>query len=148
MSATEVYYEDIELGDEIGPVRRVVTDEQVLEFVGVSHIERGNSRFTSAKVALSEGLPNAIVPGAMNIAIMSQLITGWSPTVTLRKLDCVFRGLVPHNRPLTLRGLVTDKDIVDGTPRLDCDVVMENEDGTPLVIGKATVFVPMRDAEG
>ncbi len=144
MNDTELYYEDLDLGDEIGPVPRVVTGEQVLEFVTVSRDEVGPSRFTSAEVAKSEGLPNPIVPGAMNIAIVSQLITGWSPTVTLRKLDCVFRGLVPHNKPLTLKGLVTDKDIVDGTPRLECDVTLENEEGTPLVIGKATVIVPMR----
>ena len=144
MSETELYYEDVELGDEIGPVRREVTDEQVRQFVSIWGSERGPSRFTSAEVAKSEGLPNPIVPGALNIAIMSQLITGWSSTVALRKLDVVFRGLVPHHRPLTLKGLVTDKDLVDGVPRLDVDVVMENEEGTPLVIGKATVSIPAR----
>ena len=50
------------------------------------------------------------MPGAMNIAIMSQLITGWSPTVRLKKLDVVFRSPVLHNRPLTLKGMITDKD--------------------------------------
>ena len=146
MSATGLFYDDVELGDEIGPVHREVTDEQVLQFVGIwGDPERGPSRFTSAEVAKSEGLPNPIVPGAMNIAIMSQLITGWSSTVTLRKLDVVFRGLVPHHRPLTLTGLVTDKGMVDGVPRLDVDVVMENDEGTPLVIGKATVSIPERE---
>ena len=144
MSETELYYEDVELGDEIGPIRREVTDEQVRHFVSIWGPERGPNRFTSAEVADCEGLPNTIVPGAMNIAIMSQLITGWSSTVALRKLDVVFRGLVPHNRPLTLKGLVTDKGLVDGVPRLDIDVVMENEEGTPLVIGKATVQIPER----
>ena len=145
MSATELYYEDVELGDEIGPIHREVSDEQVRQFVSIWGRDLKASRFTSAQVAESEGLPNPIVPGAMNIAIMSQLITGWSSTVTLRKLDVVFRGLVPHHRPLTLKGLVTDKTLVDGVPRLEVDVVMENEEGTPLVIGKATVSIPARD---
>jgi len=34
---------------------------------------------------------------------------------------------------------------VDGSPQLECDVVMENEEGTPLVIGKATVELPVRE---
>ena len=142
-----VYFDDVDLGDEIGPVHRVVTDDQVVEFTQVRERETCPSRFTSREKAQSEGLPEAIVPGAMNIAIMSQLITGWSPSVTLRKLDVVFRSPVLHNRTLTLRGMITDKGIVDGDPRIECDVTMENEEGTPHVIGKATVSLPVRDEE-
>ena len=144
MSATDLYYEDVELGDEIGPVYREVTDADVLQALSVWGSQTGPSRFTSADVAKSEGLPNPIVPGAMNIAIVGQLVTNWSSTVSLKKLDVVFRGMVPHHRPLTLKGLVTDKDLVDGVPQLDVDVVLENEEGTPLVIGKATVSIPER----
>ena len=32
-----------------------------------------------------EGLDTAIVPGVMNIAMMSQLITSWTPNVRLKK---------------------------------------------------------------
>ena len=142
-----VYFDDVDLGDEVGPVHRIVTDDQVIEFTQVWGQETRPSRFTSREEALSEGLPEAIVPGAMNIAIMSQLITGWSPSVTLRKLDVVFRSPVLHNRTLTLRGMITDKGIVDGDPQIECDVMMENEDGTPHVIGKATVSLPVRGEE-
>ena len=139
-----VYYDDVDLGDEVGPVVRIVSDDQVIEFTQVWGREEGPTRFTSREKAQSEGLPEAIVPGAMNIAIMSQLITAWSPTVRLVKLDVVFRSPVLHNRPLTLRGMITDKDIVDGKPQIECDVTMENEEGTPHVIGKATVSLPVR----
>ena len=47
----------------------------------------------------------------------------------------MFRGMVPHNRPLTLSGIITDKDVVEGEPRLECDVFLQNEEGTRLVIG-------------
>jgi acyl dehydratase len=144
MSADGVYYDDVDLGDEVGPVVRTVSDDQVIEFTQVWGREEGPTRFTSREKAQSEGLPEAIVPGAMNIAIMSQLITAWSPTVRLVKLDVVFRSPVLHNRPLTLRGMITDKDMVDGEPQIECDVTMENEEGTPHVIGKATVSLPMR----
>ena len=144
MTTDGVYYDDVDLGDEVGPVVRTVSDDQVIEFTQVWGREEGPTRFTSREKAQSEGLSEAIVPGAMNIAIMSQLITAWSPTVRLVKLDVVFRSPVLHNRPLTLRGMITDKDVVDGNPQIECDVTMENEEGTPHVIGKATVSLPVR----
>ncbi len=143
-SADPIYFDDVDLGDEVGPVVREVTDDQVIEFTQVWGREAGPTRFTSREKAQSEGLPEAIVPGAMNIAIMSQLITAWSPTVRLVKLDVVFRSPVLHNRPLTLRGMITDKDVVEGSPQIECDVTMENAEGVAHVIGKATVALPER----
>ena len=140
----ELYYEDVDFGDDIGPVERVVDVEQVRRFLSVRGGTPGDSRFTSDEYAKKEGLSGAIVPGAMNITILSQLLTGWADTVRLRKLDVVFRGMVPHNQPLTLSGIITDKDIVDGEPRLECDVFMQNAEGTRLVIGNAIVILPMR----
>ena len=142
--ADEVYFDDVDLGDEVGPIERIVTDDQVIEFTQVWGREEGPTRFTSPEKARSEGLPEAIVPGAMNIAIMSQLITGWSPGVRLVNLDVVFRSPVLHNRPITLSGMITDKDVVDGDPRVECDITMVNEEGTPHVIGKAIVSLPQR----
>ena len=141
---TALYFEDVEIGDDIGPVERVVTTEEVVAFGEIRQQDTGPNRFNDAEVAKSEGLPGLIVPGAMNIAIMSQLITGWSPSVTLRLLDVVFRQVVPHNRPLTLSGIVTDADIVDGEGRVECDVFMQNEEGTRLVIARAVAVLPTK----
>ena len=146
MAGVELYFEDVEIGDDVDPVERLVTDDQVNEFVRIWGAERGPSRFTDGDTARREGLPGPIVPGAMNMALMSQLLTGWSPSVTLRKLDLVFRQVVGHNVPLRLKGSVTDKKIVDGEPRIGCDVLMEDQEGSPLVIGSATVTLPTRSS--
>ncbi|MCI0440290.1 MAG: hypothetical protein L0177_14340 [Chloroflexi bacterium] len=146
MRVAELYYEDIEIGDDIGPIERVVTDEQVLEFQAIRERDSQPSRFTDDAIARSEGLPGAIVPGAMNIAMLSQLITGWSPSVALKKIDVVFRQVVLHNRPLRVQGVVTDKAIVGGAAQVECDVYIENEQGARLVIGKAIVALPKRAA--
>lgn len=140
----ELYFDDVDIGDDIGPQERVVNVEQVRRFLSVRGGTPVDSRFTSDEYAQREGLVGAIVPGAMNITILSQLLTGWADTVRLRKLDVVFRGMVPHNKPLTLSGIITDKDVVDGEPRLECDVFLQNEEGTRLVIGNAVVVLPMR----
>mgnify|MGYP001358986553 CR=1 FL=1 len=141
MSKNPLYFEDVEFGDDIGPIIREVSDESVIEFVSIRGSETEPSRFTSKEVAQSQGLPEAIVPGAMNIALMSQLLTGWSETVSLLKLDVVFRKTVPHNSPLKFSGIITDKD-ESGSNNLECDITMENEEGVKLVIGNAVISIP------
>mgnify|MGYP001216510646 FL=1 len=137
-----LYFEDVEIGDDIGPIKRSVTDEDVIEFLSVREKEITPSRFTSNEVANSEGMPEAIVPGPMNIALMSQILTDWSDTVCLLKIDVVFRQIVPHNNDLTFSGIVTDKDETGDSTKLECDVVMENSDGVKLVIGTGVIALP------
>ena len=137
-----LYFEDVEIGDDIGPIKRSVTDEDVIEFLSVREKEITPSRFTSNEVANNEGMPEAIVPGPMNIALMSQILTDWSDTVCLLKIDVVFRQTVPHNIDLTFSGIVTDKDETGDSTKLECDVVMENSDGVKLVIGTGVIALP------
>jgi acyl dehydratase len=137
-----LYFEDVEIGDDIGPIKRSVTDEDVIEFVSVREKKIIPSRFTSKEVANSEGLPEAIVPGPMNIALMAQVLTDWSDTVCLLKIDVVFRQTVPHNKDLIFSGIVTDKDETGGSTKLECDVVMENSDEVKLVIGTGVIALP------
>ncbi len=140
----DLYYEDVEIGDDIGPVERTVSQEQVDAFLRIRGAMPWPSRFTDDAEARREGLPGAIVPGGMNIAMASQLLTGWSPTVDLKKLEVVFRQVVPHNTPIELKGVVTDKHIVDDEGCVECDVAIENEDGASHVIGNATIVLPRR----
>ena len=138
----KLYFEDVDIGDEIGPVTRTVSDEEVIQFVSIRDEKVTPSRFTSKEFANSEGLDEAIVPGAMNIALMSQVLTNWSETVCLLKIDVVFRGTVPHNKDLNFSGIITDKDETGESTKLECDVVMENSDGVKLVIGTGIIALP------
>lgn len=144
MTEGVVYFEDVEIGDSIGPLERTVTTEQVREFLGIWRRERNDARFIDAEAARREGLPGPMVPGAINMALLSQLITSWSPWARLKKLDVVFRQVVLHNTPLLVTGLVTDKDVVDGERLLYCDVFIQDAQGGRLVIGQATVSLPSR----
>jgi len=140
--SSNIYFQDVELGDEIGPIERTVTDEEVLQFVAIGGRDPEPSRFTSKAIAQSEGLSEAIIPGAMNIALMSRLVTGWADTVCLKKIDVVFRQTVPHNKPLIFTGIVTNKDESGETTDLGCDITMENIDGVKMVIGNAEFALP------
>ncbi len=137
------YYDQVELGDELGPVEKVATDQAVIDFCELWG-NAGVGRFTDNEYARNEGLPGAIVPGIMNIAYMAQVVSQWAEGGSLKKLDVVFRQMVPHEQPLRLVGVVTDKNQVDGENQVECDVYMENADGERLVGGKATVVLPAR----
>ena len=146
MGSRDVYFEDVEIGDEIGPLHRVVTDAQVEDFVRVWAAQRDPSRFTDSDVARREGLAGPMVPGAMSVAMLGQLVTGWSKTVTLRKIDAIFRQIVLHNVELRLAAVVTDKAVVEGNHQVECDVTIENAEGGILVMGRATASLPSRGA--
>jgi acyl dehydratase len=144
MNQDELYFEDVEIGDEIESIECSVSREQVRAFLAIRGDVREPSRFTDDAYARREGLPYAIVPGALNSAILAQLLTSWSPTVFLKKFEVSFRRPVPQHTELELKGVVTAKDIVDGEPQVNCDVFIESEEGTVHVIGHATVVLPMQ----
>ena len=69
------YIEDIDLGDEFGPVQIEVRPDDVIDFCKTWIRDEENSknifnaaptRFTDEEFAKSEGLPGAIVPGIMS----------------------------------------------------------------------------------
>ena len=139
------YYDNVVLGEDLGPLEKVVTDEAVREF---SAIWRGNaarpSLFTEPEVATRAGLPGVIVPGPMSMAFMAQLLSNWAEGGWVKRLDVVFRQTVPQNRMLRVGGVVTDKNQVDGENRVECDVYLETEDGNRLVGGQAIILLPTK----
>ena len=90
------YFEDFDLGDEIGPLEISASDEQVLDFCNIWERETP-SRFTDAAAAAESGLPGPIVPGIMSMALMARLFTDWAGAGALKDMDVVFRQPVPHN---------------------------------------------------
>ena len=55
MNTNIVYFEDVELGDDIGPITRTVESDQVLEFVSLREPDPKPSRFTSEAAAKEGG---------------------------------------------------------------------------------------------
>ena len=137
------YYDEIELGDEIGPVEKVATDEEVANFCDVWGAPTPN-RFTDPEVAAKAGMNGAIVPGIMTMAMMAQLLTDWGGPGSIKDLDLVFRQPVPHNRPLTLAATITDLREEDGENLVECDILMTGAKGERYVGGKAIAVLAGR----
>ena len=139
------YFDDVELGDEIGPLVKVVADDEVVNFCE----QWGNpmpNRFTDAAIAEKARLPGPILPGVMSMALMAQLLTQWAGPNAVKDLDLVFRQPVPHNKPLSIAATVTDTRQEDGENLVECDILMTGEQGERYVGGTALVVLPSRPA--
>ena len=134
------YYEEVEVGDTIGPVERQIANEAVTTFCKAWGSEVPN-RFTDEKAAREAKLPGPIVPGLMSMAMMAQLLTGWSPMAALKHLDLVFRQPVPH-KPVAISAVVTGKREEGGENLVECDIYLSNEESGRLIGGTALISLP------
>ena len=134
-------FNDVELGDQIGPLETEATDEGVISFCRVWDNPMPN-RFTDSDAAKRVGLPGPIVPGIMAMAIITRLLTDWGGPECLKDLDVVFRQPVPHHQPLTVSATVTDTRQEDGENLVECDVMLTGSQGERYVGGKAIVALP------
>jgi acyl dehydratase len=137
------FFEDVELGDEIGPLVTEATDDGVASFCQVWGTPTPN-RFTDQALAEKSRLPGPIVPGIMSMGIMARLLTDWAGPEALKDLDLVFRQPVPHHQPLTISATITDTRQEGSENLVDCDIMMTGPQGERYVGGKAIVALPNR----
>ena len=140
---SQVYFEDVEPGDEIGPLVKEPTKEQVRDYVSLSELRMG--RFTSDQAAQGEGLRGIIVPGNMSMSFLSQLLTDWAGEQgRLTKLEVNFRRMVEPGDRLECKGTITDMETVDGQNLVTLDAFIENQNGDRPIQGMAQVALPSK----
>ena len=147
METEQRYYDDLEPGDDVTPLQRQPTHEQIKAFVSISGTPGpGQYRFFSDEVARSEGLKGAIVPGSFNLSFLSRWLSEWAgQDGRLRELDVSFRRLASVGDPLECRGIIVDKEIVSGEGHVRIDVSIHNlTQGDTPTVGSATVILPLR----
>jgi acyl dehydratase len=137
MAETQKRYEDIQIGDALGPEEFHLTKDQVRSYARTTGM--WVPRFTDDEGARKEGLPGMITPGNMSLAILSKLVTDWIGMSGARmiRLGTTYRQPVMPDHTITLQGFVTHKNDEDRTAEMD--IWIENEDAERLVIGTATV---------
>ena len=138
-------FDDVELGDEIGPVETEATDEAVLAFCRAwGDMRYTPNRFTDPEIARENGQAEPIVPGIMALAMMARVLTEWAGVESIKDLDAVFRQPVPHNQPITIAGTIIDTRREDGENLVECDVLMTGTQGERFVTAKAVLALPSR----
>ncbi len=137
------YFEDVEAGQELGPLVVTPTRRLAVMFAGASgdfyeiHYDKD--------FALAAGQPDVIVHGAQKAAFSGQVLTNWMGSDgVLKKLSCSFRGIDFFDVPLTCNGRVTAK-YLDGNDRcVECELWIDNAQGQRTTIGGGVVSLPTR----
>ncbi|RMF90882.1 MAG: dehydratase [Nitrospinota bacterium] len=138
----ELFFEDVDIADEIPPLTRTPTKEQIAAFARVVRI--ADRRFTDEAYSRSLGLDTIIAPGNLLLAFLSQMITDWAPGAFIRRLDVSFREIVRSGDTITCRGIITEKHEQEGENLLECDLYIENQRGERPVVGSGTIALPSR----
>jgi acyl dehydratase len=141
MSQETILYENVNIGDALGPSEMYLSKDQVRAYAKAMGM--WVARFTDDVEARKEGLPGMITPGNMSLAILSKLVTDWigSGKAKMTRLGTTYRQPVLPDHTIVLQGFITHKNDQERT--VDVDVWIESEDAERLVIGTATVHFPM-----
>jgi len=152
--AKQIYWEDMNEGDEIPALSKVATTQTLVKWAGASgdfvpiHYDE--------QFAQASGLPMVIVHGALKRQWLVNLVTNLiGDEGTLKKFSCQYRQIDTPRRMKSLfapqdgetwqcKGKVTKK-YAEGNERcLDCDIWVENGKGEVTTPGKATVILPSK----
>jgi acyl dehydratase len=143
--AGQIYFEDIEVGQQIRELEKDPTTQQLVKYAGASgdfyqiHYDKD--------FALASKLPGVILHGALKNAFLGQLMTEFAgPMGWLKKLSVQYRGMDVPGVKLFCRGRVAKKYVEGGEHLVDCEIWIENAKGEKTTPGTATVILPSRTA--
>jgi len=139
----DVFWEDIEEGQEIPPLVKKPTTQDLVKWAGASgdfyqiHYDKD--------YALNNRLPGVIVHGALKSAWLGQLLGAWVGSKgTIKKFGCSYRGMDVPGDTLTCKGKVTKKYIQGKEHLVELEIWMENGKGENTTPGTALVSLPSR----
>ncbi len=139
----QVYWEDVQAGQEIPKLFKRPTTQQLVKYAGASG-DFYQVHYDDA-FARSTGLAGVIIHGALKNAFLGQLVTDWmGEEGVLRKLSVQYRGMDVPGDTLTCKGKVTGKHQADGRHLVELEIWLENGKGQTTTPGKATVALPSR----
>ncbi len=143
-TGNKVYFEDVEVGQEIPKLVKNPSTQQLV------HWAAGSGDFYQIHYdqdfARSTGLNGIIVHGALKHAFLGQLLWDWvAPSGgTIKKWGVSYRGMDYPAQEMTCRGVITGKRQEHGENLVDLEIWTENPSGQKTSPGTATVSLPKR----
>jgi acyl dehydratase len=141
--ASQVYFEDIEVGNEVPALVKYPTAMQLVKYAGASgdyyqiHYDKD--------FALENGLPGVIVHGWLALSFLGQMVTDWiGERGSLIKLGGSYRGMNLVHEEIFCYGKVVKKYVESGGNFARLEIRAENPRGEKTVTGHAVVALPDR----
>ena len=141
--ADQVYFEDVNVGDEIPKlVKNCTTQQLVMWATGSGDMYQIHH---DKDFAAGNGLPGVIVHGALKNAFLGQMLHDWiRDGGKIKKFNCQYRGMDVPGQDIICRGVITNKTQEGGKNLVDLDIWTEKASGEKTSPGKATVALPSR----
>ncbi len=142
--AEQVYFEDVNEGDEVPKLVKNCSTQQLVQWAA------GSGDFYQIHYdkdfAQSTGLKDIIVHGALKHAFLGQLLHDWvGGQGRIKKFGCQYRGMDDAKQEIICRGVVTKKYQEGSQNIVELDVWTENPEGKKTTPGEATVTLPSRN---
>ncbi|HVB75052.1 MAG TPA: MaoC/PaaZ C-terminal domain-containing protein [Ktedonobacteraceae bacterium] len=140
---TKVYYEDVQVGDEIPKlVKAPVTHLQLVRYAGASG--DFNPLHTDPKIGELIGTGGIIAHGMLIMGFVGQLLSDYVGPTALRKFGVRFRGMTHLDDVITCRGTITEKYETDGVGYIAGKVQATDQNGDLKVSGTFVAELPHR----
>ena len=142
--AEQLFWEDVEEGQEVPPFSQKVGYMELNRFAGANeelvpiHMDADYAKNVAK-------LPDVIIMGNLKLAYIANAITDWAgDDGWITKLAIDYRKMDTVNSTITAKGKVTKKYKQDGKHLVDLDVWVENEAGEVTTPGSAVLSLPSR----
>jgi hydroxyacyl-ACP dehydratase HTD2-like protein with hotdog domain len=140
---TQLFYEDVTVGDEL-PALRVAVDETQMFFFSAATYNGHRIHYDKDYARVDEGYDDILVQGPLQAALLARAITDWiGGRGRLVDYSVQSRGVAFPGQPMTFGGTVTGKRVVAGRGLVDLDIAGRRESDI-LMPGTATVELPIR----
>ena len=141
--ARNVYYEDIEIGQEIPAFERKT------DFMNWNRYAAVNDEFVFVHmdddVGKAAGQGAAFGMGNLRWAYVINALQDWAgDEAEIRGLSMQFRAINHKHDVLTTRCVVSEKTVEDGEHLVTLDINVMNQDGAATAPGTAVVVLPSR----
>ena len=141
--AKQLYFEDVEVGTEMPPIKKHPTTTTLVKWAGAS--EDYYPIHYDKDIAIANKLPSVIVHGRYKAACLGHLMTSWiGDEGVLKKLSANYRGMDLPCSVITGKGKVTKKYTQGDENLIECEIWLENDKGEVTTPGNAVAALPAR----
>jgi len=141
---TQLFFDDVEPGDELPPLT-VTVDETQMFFFSAATYNGHRIHYDKQWARDVEGYDDVLVQGPLQAALLARAITDWiGGRGRLVEYAVQNRGVAFPGQPLTFGGRVTAKRVDGGRALVDLEIA-GRRDADVLMPGTATVELPRHE---
>ena len=139
MSATDVTYGSVQVGDQRSEEFPALTRTMFVRYAGASG--DFNPMHHDDTIATQVGNPSVFGHGMLSMGLAARVVKDWFGPEAIRRLQVRFAKQVWPGDVLTCTVVVTGKREEGGEQLVDLELTVANQDGVQSVSGEATAAV-------